>query len=324
MVDEPASAALPRPSDDIVLPFATIRSRVGGRVVRLGTAVDAILERHAYPEPVSVVLGEALALAALLGNMLKPGAKLILQTKTDGALHLLVADCHAPGRLRGYAGYDRKRIAALAARGAMTSRGLLGNGHLAITIDPGGDKPRYQGIVALSGHSLSEAALVYFRDSEQLPTFIRLAVARHYTPRSGAAGGWHWRAGGLMLQHTAEDGRPLPDESAREEDDLEREDDWRRVELLAATVEDHELLDPTLSSERLLYRLFNEEGVRTGGPTPIAEHCRCSRERVETLLGSFDRGQLAGMREPDGGVTVTCEFCNASYRFAAGEIGRQP
>lgn len=309
-------------TDDVVLPFATVRSRVGGRLVRLGETVNTILTRHDHPAPVSQALGEALALTALLGNMLKAGTKLILQTQTDGPLHLLVINYEAPGRMRGYASHDAARWGALATGRSMAQGALLGCGHLAMTIDPGGDKPSYQGIVALSGQTLAEAALTYFRQSEQLPTFIRLAVARHYTAGAGGApGAWGWRAGGLMLQHTAtERGRTVREGKSLQPSD-EEDDNWRRVRLLAATVEDFELLDPTLAPQRLLSRLFHEEGVRVGAPAPHAAHCRCSRERVEMLLESFDAAALDDMREPDGGFTVTCEFCSTKYRFAAREVG---
>jgi len=106
------------PGDDLVLPFRTVKSDVIGRVVRLGPVVDAILSRHAYPQPVSHALGEALALTAMLGSALKTGAKLILQTKTDGPLDFLVVHFEQPGpmlgHVRGYASYD-KSDAALAA-----------------------------------------------------------------------------------------------------------------------------------------------------------------------------------------------------------------
>jgi molecular chaperone Hsp33 len=309
-------------SDDAVLPFATVRSRVGGRIARLGGTVDTILTRHDYPAPVAQALGEALALTALLGNMLKIGSKLILQTKTDGALDMLVINYEAPGGMRGYASHDAAQLAALTSDRAIAQGALLGCGHLAMTIDPGGNKPSSQGIVALSGQTLCEAAHAYFRQSEQLPTFIRLAVARHYTAGEGSvAGAWGWRAGGLMVQQTpSERDRAAPGgESVHLVD--EDGEDWRRVRLLAATVEDHELLDPTLAPEWLLYRLFHEEGVRVGAPTQLVARCRCSRERVEMLLRSFGAAELDSMREPDGGFTVTCEFCSTKYRFAAREIG---
>jgi molecular chaperone Hsp33 len=313
--------------DDIVLPFRTVRSGVIGRVVRLGPAIDTILSRHDMPPPVAQVLGEAVALTTMLGAALKFAGKLIVQTKTDGLIDFLVVNFDAGGRVRGYARYDKKRFAELAAGGPAIEQGvLLGRGHLAITIDQGGDMDRYQGIVALEGESLTEAALAYFRQSEQLPTFLRLAVARHYQAGEGGRGGtWQWRAGGLMIQTLAKAGgtsqTPRPEGIHEAELQDEQAEDWQRAKILAATVEDHELLDPTLSPQRLLYRLFHEEGVRTLPPTAVEAYCQCSRERVEAFLRSFGEEGLGDMREPDGSIKVTCEFCAASYRFEPGEIG---
>jgi molecular chaperone Hsp33 len=315
------SEARNAPGDDLVLPFRTVKSDVIGRVVRLGPVVDAILSRHAYPEPVSHTLGEALALTAMLGSALKTGAKLILQTKTDGLLDFLVADFEEPGKVRGYANFDKSDAGLAAARGRGDQGALLGTGHLAMTIDPGGGRDRYQGIVGIAREPLLKAAHEYFRQSEQLPTFIRLAVARHYGPPGGAAGGprvSHWRAGGLMIQQLPrEGGTPSRLEGEAHDLSLEGEDDenWNRARHLAATVEDHELIDPMLAPERLLYRLFHEEGVRVVPATAIAEACRCSRERIEMYLQRFGPEELAELREPDGSLTVTCEFCSRKYRF---------
>ena len=310
-----------KPSDDLVLPFRTVRSGVIGRLVRLGPAVDEILSHHSAPEPVSQTLGEAVALTAMLGTALKIDGKLTLQTKTDGLLDFLVVSYEPPGRLRAYARYDKKRVGD----NDIDPGELLGEGHLAITIDPGEDMERYQGIVALDGEGVGDAALSYFRQSEQLPSFIRLAVARHYTAgENGAPGRWQWRAGGLMIQHLPSAGGTDPDlDEAFEIDALENEedDDWERTRILASTVEDHELLDPTLAPERLLYRLFHEEGVRAFPVAPIEAYCRCSRERVAAFLKSFGAAELTDMREPDGSISVTCEFCTKSYKFAPDELG---
>ncbi|HRY06544.1 MAG TPA: Hsp33 family molecular chaperone [Hyphomicrobiaceae bacterium] len=308
--------------DDIVLPFQTVRSRVTGRLVRLGETVDRILRRHDYPDGVSETLGEALALAALIGTGLKFEGRLILQTKSDGPLDFLVADFATPGALRGYASFDKARCGQVSGGG---ERALLGAGHLAMTIDPGGDMDRYQGLVALDNSTLTEAADTYFRQSEQLPTFIRLAVARE---RSGGGrecdSAWRWRAGGIMLQHVAhEGGRAAEDLAAAEERGAmlgEDDDHWRRVMILAATVEDHELVDPTLSPERLLYRLFHEEGVRVQEARPLREYCTCSRERVFGFLKRFGTAELADMHEADGSISVTCEFCSTRYVFDPAEL----
>lgn len=290
------------PEDDLILPFQADQADIVGRLVKLGPTVDTILSRHDYPEPVSQLLGEAVALTALLGAALKFEGKFILQASTDGPVDLLVADYQVPGGLRGYARFSPERLAELGPEGR-----LLGEGHLAMTIDRGAETERYQGVVPLEGETLTEAADTYFRQSEQLPTFIRLAVARHY--RAGTSGAWTWRAGGLLVQKlTREGGRTSASDAAFEEED------WTRARALAETVEDHELLDPLLPPDRLLYRLFHEEQVRAYRAIPLESYCSCSRERVEELLRRFSAEDLADM-VVDGEVWVTCEFCNSRYSF---------
>ncbi len=302
---------------DYVLPFQLDNSGARGRLVRLGHVADEILSRHSYPEPVLLLLGEAVTLTALLGAALKFDGKLILQTQSDGAVSFLVVHFSSPGHLRGYASFHRDEIEK-AANGAVAPDTLLGEGHLAMTIDPGAGMERYQGIVALSGKSLVDAAHDYFDQSEQIPTLIRIAVARHYTAgEGGEPGRWSWRAGGLMVQKlTQEGGRK--DSGDLSQTDLRGADDdgWRRAQALAMTVEDHELLDPTLSPERLLYRLFHEELVRVFDPTPLDAKCNCSPERVEAMLHQFSGEQLDDMAV-DGVISVTCEFCNTAYKFDA-------
>ena len=304
--------------DDYILPFTTDKSRALGRLVRLGPLVDDVLQRHDYPSAVSQVLGQALALTGMLGSTLKFDGNLIVQTQTDGALGFMVTNFEAPGKLRGYASFDAERCAEVGE--ALPHHGkLLGAGHMALTIDPGGYMDRYQGIVGLANHDLSDAANSYFRQSEQLPTFVRLAMARRQVADGGDRA-WHWRAGGIMVQYVSPVGGR---ESDGGEDDGgnanwlvgERDEDWQRVSMLAATVEDHELLDPTLSPERLLYRLFHEEGVRASQPVALQSFCRCSRERVATFISTFKGDDINGMLDDDGKIAITCEFCNNVYRF---------
>jgi molecular chaperone Hsp33 len=291
-----------------------------GRLVRLGPSLQDVLTRHDYPEPVSVLLGEALALTSMLGTTLDDGAKLILQTQTDGPVRLLVAHYEQPGTVRGYARFDGTRVALVPAGDGAA---LLGKGHLALTIDIGGRRDPYQGIVALDGESLTDAALIYFQQSAQLPTFIRLAVARQYTAPAGRGGTWRWRAGGLMLQHlSAERGDDFKLHGTPMAADADGDDPWERTRLLAATVEDHELLDPTLPPERLLYRLFHEEGVRVWPSHALSMRCRCSSERVERLLRLFSAQEIAEMSESDGSIKITCEFCSTERAFDAAAIAQ--
>ena len=302
--------------DDIVLPFLVEPLSTRGRVVRLGPTIDAILKRHAYPEPIARLVGEAAALTVLLGSALKSAGSFQLQTKTDGVVSMLIVDFDAPSNLRALARFDSEKLRRTGA--ASRSGDLLGSGHLALTIDPGGDRSRHQGVIALDGQGLEEAAHQYFLRSEQIPTLVRLAVGEIVTPT-----GAHWRAGGLMAQF-------LPDspERRRRADldpgdappgaprDVEAEDDhWTEARALALSTEDHELIDPTLSSERLLYRLFHERGVRVFEPGILRDVCRCSTERIDAMLRSFTAAERADMVGDDGMIGVTCEFCSTKRVF---------
>ena len=322
----PTRAPATTSADDTVQPFAVEALDLRGRVVRLGPAIDEILARHDYPPPVAKLLGEAIVLTALLGSSLKLSGKFILQTQTDGPVRMLVVDFTTPGRLRAVARYDKDRVAAAIAAGETSPGALMGSGHLAMTIDQGPEMSRYQGLVAMQGGGLEEAAHEYFRRSEQIPTCIRLAVAEEFRP--GADGVRHrWRAGGIMLQF-------LPKSSERmRQADLDpgdapqgtaphvvpEDDAWVEGRSLVSTVEDLELIDPELSSERLLYRLFHERGVRVFRSVAVNAQCSCSRSGVAAMLRSFSADDRDHMIE-NGVISVTCEFCNSTYAFAPDEV----
>lgn len=309
--DFPVAAGL----DDAVLPFAVEPLDLRGRLARLGPALDAILARHAYPDPVARLLGEAAALTVLLGSALKGEGRFQLQARTDGAVDMVVVDFDAPDRLRAFARFDAARLPT---SGAVSPEALLGRGHLAFTIERGGEASRYQGVAPIEGGALEQAARTYFQQSEQIPTFIRLAAGQVVTP-SGAS----WRAGGLLAQflpHSEERRRQadFPPGDAPEghgghewtEDEL-----WTEAQALASTVEDHELLDPGLTSEDLAYRLFHERGVIAFPAQVLRDACRCSSERVEGMLRSFTQQERDDMVGDDGAITVTCEFCSTVRRF---------
>src|SRR5436190_3759062 len=204
--EAPIRAPSPVPVDDTALPFEVDALDLRGRLTRLGPALDDILTRHDYPAPVGKLLGEAIVLTTLLGTSLKFEGRFILQTKTDGPVSFLVVDFKSPDRLRAYARFDAKRL-----KEGQTSGALLGKGHLAMTIDQGADMSRYQGLVALDGGSLEDAAHEYFLRSEQIPTRVRLAVGEEW--RGGEGGKHRWRAGGMLLQFL-----PKAPERARQAD----------------------------------------------------------------------------------------------------------
>jgi molecular chaperone Hsp33 len=305
--------------DDIVLPFAVEALSTRGRLVRLGPAIDQLLARHDYPKAVSKLVAEAATLAALLGSTLKTSGRFQLQTKSDGPVTMLLVDFDAPSHLRALARFDRERLERASRAGD-----LLGQGHMAFTIDPGGDMNRYQGVIALEGQGLEAAAHHYFERSEQIPTLVKLAVGEILTP-SGRA----WRSGGLVVQYLPEaGGRRLkadfdPGDAPRgvEPDRVAEDDAWTEAKARAATTEAHELIDPTLSGERLLFRLFNERGVRVYAPAPLAAVCRCSAEGVDAMLRSFPPEEVKGMVGEDGVIGVTCEFCSTKRVFNPADYG---
>ena len=308
------------PAEDAVIVFRTVKSGVSGRLVRLGAVAETILRRHALPELVSVALGESLVLAGLLGSALGANGSISIQTRTDGVVSVLYADCEAPGKLRGYARFDAETLSVLAESGEKLDPGsILGDGHLAITIDPGEAGDRYQGVVAMDGGPLAMGASAYFESRENLPTFVHLAVAQHYSiEERGQPAVMRWRGGGMMIQSLG--GSPQDGDFDETGND---DNPWLRVRMLAATVEDHELLDPSLTPERLLLRLFHEEGVIIERVVPLSSYCKCSRERVSSVLQSFGRDELTDMQDANGTVAVTCEFCAATYAFALADIASQ-
>ncbi len=301
-------------ADDLIQPFQIDNSGLRGRLVRLGPVLDEILTRHAYPEPVALMLGEAIALAAALAGALKYEGVFTLQTRGDGPIRLLVADVTSAGAVRGYAQYDAEKLAkAVAAMpGGATGIGgsvprLLGAGHLAFTVDQGEHTDRYQGIVELQGATLAECAHHYFRQSEQVEAGLKVAVAR--LPDSDGAA--RWRGGSLMIQRLPPEGDAAKRDAA--------EDGWRRAVILMSSSTSRELVDPDLAPEALLFRLFHEDGVRAYRRLELAARCRCSRERVETVLRMMPADELATM-QIDGHILVTCQFCSAVYDFDQGEV----
>jgi len=280
--------------DDLVGAFQIEGEPVRGRVVRLGPAIDQILRGHDYPEPVANLLGEACALAALVGSNLKFDGRLIVEARGSGPVRYVVADYDTSGGLRGYCRFEAEEVAAVSGGflrpGAKT---LLGEGVFMMTVDQGADMDRYQGMTDIQGETLALCAEQYFAQSEQTPTRVRLALS----PSADGA-----RAGGFLIQYIADDDARGSTMEA-----------WVRTQAFFETIGEDELVDPDLSSERLLFRLFHEDGVRVFGSRPLRAFCRCSQERIEAVLKSFDAAEREDMVEDDGKIHVTCEYCSRVY-----------
>jgi molecular chaperone Hsp33 len=312
--------------DDMVIPFQIEGIGIRGRVARLSPLVTDVMSRHDYPEPVAILLGEALTLVALLGTALKFEGKLTLQTKTDGPVSMLVADYESPGNLRGYAHIDAEGLAKTMESTIVKSEDLTGKGYLALTIDQGADMERYQGIVQLGDGGLAEAAHEYFAQSEQIATKIRMAVGPLYERDTEGDGEPKvtWRAGAIMVQHLPPEGGLTGFREDNDNDEGERalsteELNWEHATVLLSSVTDAELLDPEVTADRLLYRLYHEDGVRVYSPVGVQFGCRCSRQKIEGVLNTFNQDDLDHMTE-NGRIEAKCEFCAEKYEFNPADI----
>ncbi len=288
---------------DRVMGFTLPARHARGRVVRLGPVLDRVLAAHDYPPAIRHLLAEALTITALIGSLLKDGdGQLTMQAQTEnGIVDLLVCDYRA-GELRGYVRHDAKRLAMLGANPSLYA--LFGQGYLAITFDLASSGERYQGIVPLEGGSLAEACESYFAQSEQVPTLLRIAVR---SDRQGAI------AGGLLVQHLAEG------EEGRQRLHVRMDHpEWEHVAVLAGSTRHDELVDPDLSLEALIWRLFHEEGeVRVLPGAPLDRGCRCSIEHYQAVLAKFPEADRAEMRNDAGLVVVDCAFCSRMFEISA-------
>jgi len=334
-LDTQISSGLPEQngSDDRALPFQVEGLDVRGRVVTLGPSLDAILQRHDFPVPVKRLVGEAAVLASLLATSLKDVGRFILQTQTDGPVSMIVVDVRTPGQIRATASFDPAAVEDAAAVGRADPAALLGRGTLAMTVEQGKNQQRYQGYVPLQDEGLESAAHTYFRQSEQIPTRIRLAVAEMYARDGQGAARQTWRAGGIIGQFlpVSEDRvrrRDLPagdvPESQQQRSPEQADDDaWVEAQALIDTVEDHELTDPAIAAERLLYRLFHERGVRVFEPISLEDNCSCSRDRIVQVLRQMSPEEI-GEASVSGAIEVRCEFCGTEYAFDPAEFRSEP
>ncbi len=323
--DNANASDIKAPDDDVIQPFQLEVSGLRGRIVRIGPALNDILSAHDYPLPVAHLLAETVATSLLLSSMLKYEGIFTLQTSSDGPVRTIVADVTTAGAVRSYAGYAEDLVRAMEAAEQRPTDGpyegfnlrqMTGKGYLAFTVDQGANTERYQGIVALTGESLTESVRHYFDQSEQIGTALKVSAT--YDPKTG------WRAGAVMLQR-------MPDASAgtdaaaadaipfRPEKAAEQEEDWNRSTILMNSVRDDELVNADLHSHDILMRLFHEEGVRIFTPQPIVKQCRCSPDRVRDVLGTLseeDREHAA----VNGQIEMTCEFCSKTYRFSSASL----
>ena len=313
--------------DDTVLPFQLDRSDIRGRVARLDGVLDQILAQHDYPPEVEALVAEMALLTALIGQTVKLRWKLSLQVRGDGPIRLIATDYYGPtedgaaARVRAYASFDTDRLEP-----GSDPFTQVGKGYFAILIDQGKGMTPYQGITPISGGSLLACAETYFAQSEQLPTRFSLSYGRSQMPGEAE----HWRAGGVMLQHMPKASPFVSSEGGSGEDGLLQAEDmlnddesenWIRANVLLDTVDDLELIGPSVQPTDLLVRLFHEETPRVFDAQPVKFGCSCSADRVRESLSIYSAKDIAHMTTDDGIVTADCQFCGAHYEFDPATLG---
>ncbi|UWR11425.1 Hsp33 family molecular chaperone HslO [Sulfitobacter mediterraneus] len=310
--------------DDSVLPFQLDHADIRGRVARLDGVLDGILKQHDYPAQVEALVAEMALLTALIGQTMKLRWKLSLQVQSKGPVRMIATDYYGPdedgrsARIRAYASYDADRLTD----GAPIDQ--VGEGYFAIMIDQGEGMTPYQGITPLTGDSLASCAEAYFAQSEQLPTRFSLSFGQSSGPNEVE----HWRAGGVMLQHMpkaspfAASGEGNGDVlSASDLVNGDEEENWNRVNMLLNTVEDLELIGPSVPPTDLLLRLFHEEQPRVFDAQAVRFGCTCSEDRVRQSLSIYSAKDIEKMTTDDGRVTADCQFCGAHYDMDPASVG---
>jgi molecular chaperone Hsp33 len=310
--------------DDTVLPFQLDASDIRGRVARLDGVLDGVLKQHNYPHQIEALVAEMAVLTALIGQTMKLRWKLSLQVQAKGAVRMIATDYYGPekegdlARIRAYATYNEELLTDAA------PFDQVGEGYFAIMIDQGKGMTPYQGITPLEGASLSDCAAAYFAQSEQLPTRFALSYGKSIEPGVPE----HWRAGGIMVQHIPKasplmakgegTGEVLQAKDLVQGDD---EENWRRVNVLVDTVEDMELIGPSVPPNDLLVRLFNEELPRVYEAQNVRFGCTCSEERVRQSLSIYSAKDIQTMVTEEGRVTADCQFCSAHYDLDPASVG---
>lgn len=304
---------------NIVLPFQLERPNVRGRFTRLDSVIENILEQHNYPSIVEGLITEATILTVLIGQMVKLNWRLSLQIRGDGPIRLIATDYYGPSeeglpaQIRAYASYDKEKIDINS--DPFTQ---IGTGYFAVIINQGKNMSPYQGITPLSGGSLSSSAEAYFFQSEQIPTKFCIAYGTTQLPLEKLS----LRAGGIMLQHMPNASPLIKQKPSPQSEDLSKEinpldeglkENWARVGILLDTIEDLELIGPSLSFEQVLYRLFHDEIIQTSNSQNVNFGCTCSEDKVRQSMSIYSTKDLKHMTKADGSLTADCQFCGAHY-----------
>ena len=283
-------------------------------MVRLDEVINTILSKHQYTPVVSGILAESTALAALLSSTIKYDGLFTFQTQSNGPVSMVVVDVSSQGTIRASAKYDEARIER-----AKTLRKtedeheetphFLGGGYMAFTVDQGGPDKMYQGVVDIQGKTLAECAMRYFKQSEQIDTYIRLFLQAPTTPQD------RWQAAGILLQK-------LPSYGGKLDADVDINAAWEEAVVFIDSLKNEEVFDASLSAADLLHRLFHANGLEVEAGQHYHFGCRCNRDKLQAVLSSMSAADIDAMTE-NGKITAECNFCGEKYSFEKGELLKQ-
>jgi molecular chaperone Hsp33 len=273
---------------------------VPGKGIALAAAVttdlvQVVRDIHDLSPTVTAALGRLMTGAALLATGLKDRQRLSLVIEGDGPVERLAAEAwvtdDAAVGVRGYARWPRAELPANE-RGKFDVAALVGKGRLQVATIHDLGRP-YVGVIELRTGEIAEDLAAYLADSVQIPSLVALGVLA--TPRGVGA------AGGLIAQ-------ALPGAEERAVETLEA----HARELRAVT----SLIDAGHDAVGLLNELA---GTLPLGPVrrrPVRFACRCSREKVESVLASMGAAELRSMARERDRTVATCEYCSTAYLFS--------
>ena len=283
-----------------VIPFQLGNNTVRGNIVRLQTVVSEIIKRHEYPANVESLFADTLTITACLGSRMKHEGVFTIQAKGTGDVNTLFSDITSDGFLRGYASI----ISDFSNRESNLNY-LMGSGHVSFTLDQGKHSNRYQGIVSLEEQSMSKITELYFNNSEQLKT--KFMTFNYFDIEKNNRKNL-FSAGLIMLQK-------MPDKNGFDEENSEEV--WQNSLNFLSTLGKEEFLSTDITSEEILYRLFNELEIRIYQKIIIKDQCRCSEEKIKLAINNLNKKELKEIADQNGKVKVVCEFCKTERIFSS-------
>ncbi len=283
-----------------VIPFQLGNNKVRGNIVRLQTVVYDIIKRHGYPANVESIFADTLTITACLGCRMKHDGVFTIQAKGTGDVNTLFSDITSDGFLRGYVGLSSDFTSIQS-----NLNSLMGSGHISFTLDQGKYTKRYQGIVSLEEPSMSKSAELYFNNSEQLETKF---LTFNYYDIEKSNRKKLFSAGLIMLQR-------MPDKNSFDQEI--NEEFWQNSLNFLSTLGKEEFLSTNITSEEILYRLFNELEITVYDKIIIRDQCRCSEEKIKLAIKNLSKKELEEIADQNGRVKIVCEFCKTETIFSS-------